>query len=254
MRNSSLGVLTAISLFTSVLPATADAILLRKELVGATAEISWLDPSGVLQRVSAERAQSPLPNDAPSFLTLADIGQVPYGLKPRDGTELVAFVDYRRSVDEINMLLRGDIEDCGAESRCGLAAQFDGVWDFEVEGDGSRLSAGIDAFQGLVMGNVQLFDLTTRSLIRDIFGEAADSRSFEFDLLDRHVYRLVANVFSVGNGDKETFFDVRFYDATTGLNTVIQAPPVPEPSTLFLLGVGAAALTRRRRLQRKPSI
>ena len=254
MRKSSLGVVTVVCLFTSALPANADAILLQRELLGAVADISWLDPLGVLQRMSDERVQSPLPINTSSFLTIANIGQAPPDLKPRDGTELVAFVDYRRSLDTIEMLMRGDIEDCNSESQCLLAAQFDGVWDFKVDGDGTKMTVGSDTGEGgLVVRDLQLYDVTTRSLLVDIFGNA-DSSRLEFDLLDQHVYRLVTNFFSVGNGDKETQFDVRFFDATSGASTVIQAAPVPEPATLLLLGAGAAALARRRRLRSRPSL
>ena len=244
----------AFSLILSGVPAEADVIWLHKETLTTDTSISWLDPQGGLQTISRED-QLVGPLSPGTYASVATAGTAPIEVRPPD-LEVSSAVYYTRALDSIWVLMRGDTEGCANNVDCWLSGYFASTLTFTVEGSNSLLHVSTDRHAGRNDVTIALYDETARATLADFHGPDSIGFGMSVPLIDGHRYSLLASMVTVGTGDKETFYDVVFDNSawSEGGRTGLQPAPVPEPSSLLLLGSAIiTSYARRRRQQRTRS-
>ena len=237
-------------LFTGPYVAQADVIWLKESSITTTAHIGWLDQYGTLQTADATAHSA--------FAFTESIG---------------AGVDERRAPKEMRIgggefdteLGAGALSLALGYGVYGSAAQFE--WACENYSAVCDASARIDIglkflyagsegtylhwnpeYDARAFYSLLFTDHTRDTVIADLRIDRTNyTSSFFFDLEDGHLYSAYVTALTNSPESDHSAEMALVFDSPNGVPDVVP-PPVPEPSTIFLIGSGiVAAITRRRR-------
>lgn len=116
----------------------------------------------------------------------------------------------------------------------GAQAVVEMNWKFNVVGEGATMWAEIDPYGQYVQADFVLYDETEGVIVTELHGLGFQHGSAgDISLFDSHIYSLYGYTTAWGGGDPTSNFRFGFYNADF---------EVPEPSVLFLLGIGMIGL------------
>lgn len=232
--------------------AQADVIRLLYDRVQLSGEVVWVDPFMSGDAVQSEHVRFDGPSAGRSNQVTATYRRPPGTLGPLGMVAQSYFSPMPGGFDLASLTENGPMCDegisCPEASLVTASARLD--WVFEVEGQNTQVYVGVDAYNSnRDLTGLSLYDVTQQAFLADYKAVETPVTGGEFTLIDGHKYWLSGRT-SAGNlsGDPIAYVQMR---SNADLQT---SPPVPEPTSLLLLGSGAVALRRGARAKARKRV